>query len=389
MSTWFNRTTVSRRTLLRTSLLGAAALPVLAASEQTTAGPAAAKRSGRTMKAVVIQRGGKPIKPNIGIVNDWPEPEPGPGQVLVRTLASALNHLDLFVAWGLRQAPWISGSDACGEVIETGAGVDEAWLGKRVILNARILEEAPPLPGVRPPEFGQARFIGLDLPGTHAERFTAPVENLIEIDSDIDPVEAAAFPLIYLTAWRMLTSRAQISPEQTVLLTGIGGGVAQASLDICRHAGYEIIVTSRREYKLKRARQRGARHTILDEGQDWSRQVMEITGGHGADVCADSVAKAVHRRCIHSLATGGTYVTCGSTTGADVTTDNSLIFLRQLSYLGSSMGSMDELRQVSTLFQRGRLKPQIDSVYDAAGAGDAFARLESSEQLGKVVIRWT
>lgn len=389
MSDWSNGAFISRRTLLGASLLGAAGLPALATSSRVVAESNTTQHTAGTIKAAIIRAAGQPIKPNIGLIDDWPAPRLGPGQARVRTLASALNHLDLFIAWGARQVPWVCGSDACGEVLEVGEGVDEAWLGKRVILNARILEQSAHLPGVRPPEFGQAKFIGLDLPGTHAEQFVAPIENLLEIGSDVDPIEAAAFPLTYLTAWRMLTSRAGISPEQTVLLTGIGGGVAQASLDICRHIGCATIVTSRRENKLKRAGERGADHTIQDQGQDWSQQVMEITNQRGADVCADSVAKAVHERCMKSLATGGTYVTCGSTTGSDITTDNNLIFLRQISYLGSSMGSMAELREVTTLFRRGFLQPEIDSVFEAEQIGDAFARLESSEQLGKVVIRWS
>jgi NADPH:quinone reductase-like Zn-dependent oxidoreductase len=379
---------ITRRTLLGASAI-AAALPVIATSTKVFAASETQQHQAGTIKAAIIKSAGKPIKPNISISNDWPAPSVGAGQARIRTLASALNHLDLFIAWGARQLPWVCGSDACGEVLEVGEGVDKAWLGKRVILNARILQQSAHLPAVRPPEFGQAQFIGLDLPGTHAEQFVAPIENLLEIDADIDPVAAAAFPLTYLTAWRMLTSRASISPEQTVLLTGIGGGVAQASLDICRHIGCESIVTSRADSKLKRARERGAQHTIHDQGQDWSRQVMEITRQRGVDVCADSVAKAVHERCLKSLATGGTYVTCGSTSGADITTDNNLIFLRQISYLGSSMGSMQELRQVTSLFRRGVLQPEIDMVFEANQIGEAFARLESSEQLGKVVVRWS
>ena len=349
MSDSIKQKTISRRELLRTSLAGAASIPLISVSAKINA------VSATPMRAAVIERGGQPIKSNIKLVNNWPSPVAGPGQVVVRTLASALNHLDLFIAWNPRQTPWVCGSDACGEIVELGTGVDKAWLGKRVLLNARVSEASPDLPGVRPPELAPGKFIGLDMVGTHAERFVAPISNLIAIEDNIDPVQAAAFPLTYLTAWRMLTSRAKIAPDQTLLLTGIGGGVASASLDIARHIGCEIIVTSRHQYKLDRARERGAHHTVLDEGQDWSKEVMVITGNRGVDVCADSVAKAVHMRCLNSLALGGTLVTCGSTTGSDVTTNNNLIFLRQLSYLGSSMGSMEELREVTTLFRRTHL----------------------------------
>lgn len=375
---------LTRRNLLRTTLLGTAAAPLLAA-----AGMARGKTAG-SMRAAVITKAGSPVKPNIRIADDWPTPQAGHGEVVVRTLASALNHIDLFIAAGAGgEKPWVCGSDACGEIIELGEGVDEAWLGKRVILMARVPQPTPELPGVRPPDIPDGLFIGMHYPGTHAERFTAPITNLMLIDENLDPVEAAAFPLTYLTAYRMLTTRAQLLPDETVLLTGIGGGVAQASLDICRHIGSRIIVTSRREHKLKRAVERGAHFGIKDTGQDWSKKVMDLTDKHGVNVCADSVAKAVHMRCLKSMAAAGRFVTCGSTTGADITTDNSMIFLNQISYLGSSMGSMQELREVTTLFERGYLKPEVDRVYSPEQFGVAIERLENAEQTGKIVIKWT
>lgn len=374
---------LTRRNLLRTSLLGTAAVPFLATAGRAT------EQNSEKMRAAVITKAGSPVKPNIKIADDWPAPRPEPGWVTVRTLASTLNHLDLFIAGGASgEKPWVCGSDACGEIVALGEGVDESWLGKRVILMARVPQPTPELPGVRPPDIPDGKFIGMDFQGTHAERFTAPVTNLMTIDERIDPVEAAAFPLTYLTAYRMLTSRAQLQPDETVLLTGIGGGVAQASLDICRHIGSRIIVTSRRQHKLERAVERGANNGIKDTGQDWSKKVIDLTDKRGVNVCADSVAKAVHMNCLKSMATAGRFVTCGSTTGADITTDNTLILLNQISYLGSSMGSMRELREVTTLYERGYLKPEVDKVYPAEQFGDAIERLENAEQTGKIVIKW-
>jgi zinc-binding alcohol dehydrogenase/oxidoreductase len=193
---------------------------------------------------------------------------------------------------------------------------------------------------------------------------------------------------VHLTAWRMLVTRAGLKPGQTVLITGIGGGVALALLSISRHFGCATIVTSRQEWKLDKATQLGADHGVLDSGDDWSRQVRGLTGKRGCDICADSVGKAVHASCIRSLARGGVFVTCGATTGADAMTDLARLFWNQLTLAGSTMGNMDEFRQVVALHLRGALRPVIDSVHAAADAAAAFARLEASEQFGKIVLRW-
>jgi NADPH:quinone reductase-like Zn-dependent oxidoreductase len=161
-----------------------------------------------------------------------------------------------------------------------------------------------------------------------------------------------------------------------------------ASLEIVRHIGAKAIVTSRHQWKLDRASELGAEHGVLDTGQDWSEEVREITGGRGVDLCVDSVGKVLHTKCIRSLAHGGTLTTCGTTTGGDAQTILGDIFWKQLSILGSSMGSMDEYREVTALFRAGKLKPVIDKVFPSSRAADAYRRLQASEQFGKVVIRW-
>jgi NADPH:quinone reductase-like Zn-dependent oxidoreductase len=205
---------------------------------------------------------------------------------------------------------------------------------------------------------------------------------------DADPVDAAAFSLTFLTAWRMISSRAGLKPDETVLLTGIGGGVALASLEIALYLGAEVIVTSRHRWKLDKARELGARHGILDSGQDWSEEVRDFTGGRGVDLCVDSVGKVLYTKCMRSLAHGGTLTTCGATTGGDAETILVDIFWKQLSILGSSMGSMDEFREITALFRAKKLKPVIDKVFPSSQAAEAYRRLQASEQFGKVVIRW-
>ena len=222
--------------------------------------------------------------------------------------------------------------------------------------------------------------------GTNAEYFVAPVSNVLDV-GDAEPVSAAAFGLAHLTAWRMLITRAQLRAGQSVLITGIGGGAALASFTIAKHFGCKTIVTSRHQWKLDRALELGAHDIVLDEGEDWSKKARGFTGKRGVDVCVDSVGGALHLSCLKSLARGGTLVTCGCTAGAAPSTDLARIFWNQLSILGSTMGDMLEFREVMSLFNNG-MSPVIDSVHDAQNAQGAFARLESSEQFGKVVLRW-
>src|SRR5262245_16955212 len=192
--------------------------------------------------------------------------------------------------------------------------------GRRVVLNAALRMPELARPDAAAVSLLDMRMVGEHMPGTHAEYFLAPASNVLDV-GEADPAEAAAFALVHLTAWRMLVTRAGLKPGQTVLITGIGGGVALALLGICRHMGCATIVTSRQQWKLDRALELGADHGVLDTGEDWSRQVRGLTGKRGCDICADSVGKAVHNQCIKSLARGGVFVTCGATTGADAVTD--------------------------------------------------------------------
>ena len=342
------------------------------------------------MRALTIERQGSPVLPNVAFVADYPEPSPSPGEVLVQTEASALNHLDLWVGRGLPgidiRYPAISGSDGAGVIEAVGAGVDPAWVGRRVLLNAAVPKPDPELPGLRPAQ-PDISMIGEHGPGCLAEKFVAPVSNVLEI-GDADPVAAAAFGLTHLTAWRMMVTQAGLRAGMVVLITGIGGGVALAALAIARHFGCETIVTSRHQWKLDRARALGAHHTVLDTGADWSREVRQRTGRRGVDLCVDSVGKLIHGSCIKSLARGGTFATCGATTGPDATTDLTRIFWNQLRIVGSTMGDMHEFREVVSLFRSGAIAPTIDRTFTPAEGRDAFARLEAGEQFGKLVIDW-
>lgn len=342
------------------------------------------------MRAIIIERKGSPVAPNVKLVHDIPQPTLGGSDVLVRTEASALNHLDLWVGSGLPGIdtvyPFISGSDGVGTITAVGAEVDKSWLGVRVLLNAAVEVTPRPLPGLAAPAT-EIEMIGEHRQGCHAEYFRAPVGNVIAV-GNCDPIQAAAFGLTHLTAWRMLITRARMAPGQTVLIPGIGGGVALAALAIARHFACKTIVTSRHQWKLDRASKLGAEHAILDDGGDFSRLVRAATQKRGVDIVADSVGKAVHQSCLKSLARGGTFVTCGCTTGADATTDLARIFWGQLSVLGATMGGMGELSACASLFLRGFLPPVLDSVHKPADASEAWSRLESGNHFGKIVVDW-
>jgi len=346
------------------------------------------------MRAIVCTKQGAPVAPNIEFVDNWPDPgDPAPGEVRLRTLATALNQMDLWVGRGVPgltlDYPRISGCDACGEIEAVGDGVDEAWIGRRVIVNAAIEIPQRSRPGDPPASTlaPQYELIGEHHHGMLCERFCAPAANLADA-GDADPVEAAAFGLCALTAWSMMMSKGQLRPGQSVLITGIGGGVATSALAIAKLFGCPVAVTSRHQWKLDGAAKLGADLGVLHDGSDWSKVVRQWTGKRGVDMAVDSVGKATHLACIRSLARGGAYVTPGATTGPDATTDLARIFWNQLRVLGSTMGAAAEFAEVAALFRAGRLGPVVDQTFLAPGARAAYERLEAGEQFGKLVIRW-
>ncbi len=345
------------------------------------------------MRAIVVERRGSPVAANIVFRADWPDLAPlKPGQVAVRTLASAFNQMDLWVGRGVPGLdlvyPRVSGCDSCGEVVSVGDGVDQAWIGKRVIVNAAVRVPERSRPG-DPPNSTLApnyELVGEHHFGMHAEMFAIPAENCAVVANDQDAVEAAAFGLCALTAYSMIVTKGQLRPGQTVLITGIGGGVATAALAIAKHFACPLAVTSRHQWKLDKAKALGADLCVLDDGGDWSKQVR--VDSCGVDMAVDSSGKATHLNCIKSLARGGAYVTPGCTSGPDATTDLARVFWNQLRLLGCMMGSNDESGEVAALFRARKLLPAIDQVFAPERAVDAYKRLESAEQFGKIVVRW-
>ena len=347
------------------------------------------------MKAVTIARQGAPVAPNIEVIEHWAdEPSPGPGEVVIRVEASALNHMDVWVGMGIPGMelayPRVGGCDACGIVEGVGDGVERAWVGRRVVTNAAVrqadrVHPDDPTGATLAPAY---QLIGEHLNGMHRERFTAPVANVADVGSSAEPTEAAAFGLVTLTAYSMMLTKGGLRPGQLVLITGIGGGVATTALGLAKWMGCRVVVTSRHQWKLDRATELGADEAILDEGQDWSKDVRSWSGKRGVDMAVDSIGKPTHMSCIKSLARGGAFVTPGNTGGPRVETDQARMFWNQLRLLGSTMGTNDEWREIVALFRAGQIRPVIDKVFPWSDAGQAWARLEAGEQFGKIVLDW-
>jgi NADPH:quinone reductase-like Zn-dependent oxidoreductase len=325
-------------------------------------------------------------------LGDMPRPVlSAPGDVRIRLRASALNRLDLWVAGGIpgisHSFPHILGSDGAGLVEEIGSGEPAFAVGDRVLINPGVACGRCEwcLAGEHPlcPSFG---ILGEHRPGTLAEEIVVPGRNLAPVPAGLSWVQAAALPLAAITAWRMLATRAGLGPGETVLIWGIGGGVALAALKIARLLGARVIVTSGSDEKLARARALGAELGINHSTQDVPRAVKEFTGRRGADVVIDSVGEQTWERSLRCLARRGRLVVCGATSGPMATTDLRRLFWYQWSLLGSTMGSDAEFRAVVAEAAGGRLLPEIDSVHTFADAIAAFRRLDSGAQFGKVVV---
>ena len=305
-------------------------------------------------------------------------------------VAAALNHLDLFVLEGLPgmslTPPWIVGSDACGVVEAIGAGVRNVVVGDVVVVNPGISD--------RSCAFCQSgeqslclkyRILGEHLPGTAAELLVVPSYNVRRVPPSIDPTVAAAFPLATLTAWRMVRTRAQVRPGERVLIWGTGGGVALAALQICKQIGAEVWVTSGSRSKLERAKALGADH-LLAVDSDVPGAIRKATGKAGVDVVIDNVGQATWPKSLQALGKRGRLVTCGGTSGPLVETDVRRLFWNQWSILGSTMGNDAEFEAIVAELSQGRLVPPVDSVWALGRGAEAYARMQSSERFGKVVI---
>ncbi|MGH3134011.1 MAG: zinc-binding dehydrogenase [Gaiellaceae bacterium] len=326
------------------------------------------------MKAVRIHEDGGP---EVLRYEDVPDPEPGPGEVLVAMRAAALNHLDIWVRKGLPSVPKprILGADGAGVVAALGDGVESFEAGDRVVLN----------PGI--PQDGRITVVGEHTDGTHCELKAIPATQLYPLDGSLSFEEGAAFPLVFETAHRMLVTKASVREGEWVLLWGIGGGVALAAFELCRALGARTIVTSSIAEKLERARTLGADAAVNHADGDVVEAAREATGGRGVDVVVETVGEATWERSLAAAAPEGRIVVCGATSGHSPPARLYRLWWKQLVVYGSTMGMPADFEAAYELIRAGRARVHVDSVFPLAEAASAHERLESGAQFGKVVLQ--
>lgn len=341
------------------------------------------------MKAVTIHDNG-----DLSVVRleELPKPYLGPQDVMVHVQSAALNHLDIWVRRGRPgvqiNAPHVLGSDASGVVAETGSAVKKVKPGDEVLINPGIscgrCEMCQRGEQSLCRTFG---ILGMNYPGTFAEYVVVPSFNVHPKPTHLSFPESAAIPLTYVTAWRMLMTRAKVKPGESVLIHGIGGGVALAGLDICRLVGVETVVTSSSDEKLERAKQLGADHTInYRTTEDLVGKILDLTGGRGVDVVLDTCGAATWPIDFAAIRRGGRIVLCGITTGAQVQTNLQALYWNQLTVMGSTMGSNRDFNEMLRAVIAKQIRPVIDSVAPLEQATKQMARMETGQQFGKLVL---
>ena len=341
------------------------------------------------MKAIVFeQHGGLEVLK----YTDAPDPVIRSSEVLVRVKACALNHLDLWVRRGIPGVafplPHIPGSDISGEIAQIGADVTTVRVGQKVVLAPGVsCGKCPACLSGQDNRCRQFTNLCYMIDGGCAEFVRAPEVNCMPYPENLSFEEAASIPLVFQTAWHMLVGRAELQPGEDVLILGAGSGVGSAAIQIAKFFGARLIATAGSDEKLQKAKELGADHLINHKTQKIREEVRRITSKRGVDVVFEHVGTATWDESIASLAPGGRLVTCGATTGYDAKIDLRFLFSRQLSLLGSYMGTKPELVTVMKLVASGKLKPVVDRVFPLAEASAAHAYLESSAQFGKVILK--
>src|SRR5882724_10529923 len=340
------------------------------------------------MKAARIHQHGPP---EVLIYEDVPDPKIKANQILVRVRACALNHLDLFVRAGIPgmkfAMPHILGCDIAGEVVETGELCERVKPGWRVLLSPGLsCRQCDQCVAGRDNFCRRYTIFGYGVDGGNAELLAAPEWTAIQIPDDLSFEEAAATPLVFLTAWHMLVGRAHLQLGEDVLVLAASSGVGSAAIQLAKLHHCRVIATAGGEAKLTKAKELGADHVIDHYTQDIAAEVKKLTGKRGVDVVFEHVGAATWSKSLESLAPGGRLVTCGATTGFDAKVDLRFLFAKQWSLLGSFMGSMGELHQVLKFVFRKQLRPVIDRVFPLTQIRVAHLHLENKLHFGKLLV---
>jgi zinc-binding alcohol dehydrogenase/oxidoreductase len=324
------------------------------------------------MRAIRIHEDGGP---EVLRYEEVADPVPAPGEVLIRLRAASLNHLDLWVRQGRPSVPKprILGADGAGLVEALGEGVGGFEPGDRVVINPGLAHGS------------RITVLGEHTDGTHAELVAVPVENVYRVPDVLGFEEAAAFPLVFLTAYRMLVRKARVAEGEWVLVWGAGGGVGTAAFSIAKALGARTIVTSSSGDKLARLRELGA-DAVLDHSEaDVAAEVKELTGG-GADVVIEHVGEATWQASLQAARSGGRVVVCGATSGPNPPASLHRVWWKELTIYGSTMGTKEDFEGAYELVASGRARPIVDRVFPLAEARAAHERLERGDQLGKIVL---
>ncbi len=338
------------------------------------------------MRAVRIHEFGGP---EVLRYEDVPDPKPRKDQVLIRVMACAMNHLDIWVRKGLPgvKLPHILGSDISGEIVEVGEYVTGLQPGQRVLLAPmHFCNHCAQCTAGRQNECREFTVLGNAVDGGNCELMAIPAVNAIPIPDTLGFNEAASVPLVFLTAFHMLTGRAAVRPGYKVLVLGANSGVGIAAIQIAKLFNATVIATAGDERKMQKANELGADHVIHHYQQKISDEVKKITNREGVDIVVEHVGPATWDESVKSLKPGGTLVTCGATTGPNAGIDLRFVYSRQFSLLGSYMGTMGELHEVLKHVFSGKVRPIVDRVFPLKEARTAHEYMEKSQMFGKIVL---
>jgi alcohol dehydrogenase len=328
------------------------------------------------MRALVFfEHGG----PEVLRVEEWPRPEPGPGQVLLAARACGLNRADIFEREGMPgvpiELPHIPGGDVAGEVVARGPGAAGIAVGARVLVDPNV-------------DYGDGRrgALGYPLQGVLCEYVAVPASSLLPLPDSVSFEHAAALPIAYGTAHRMLFTRGQVAAGETVVVLGASGGVGVACVQLARHAGATVIALASTAWKLGRLRALGADHVVQASGGEYGAEVWRLTGRQGADVIVDYSGQATWPTSLRTLRRGGRLLVCGATSGYEATTDLRYVWTREETIVGANGWERHDLEALLDLVASGRLTPVIDRVVPLAAASDAYRAIESRQVFGKVLV---
>ena len=331
------------------------------------------------MRAVRLHKIGEQFQ-----VEQVPDPAPPPGGAVVRLETAALNHRDEYIRVGLYariQLPAILGSDGAGLVESVAPGVDQSWIGRKVVISP--FDDWGPNPRAQDPKTFLIR--GMPRQGTFAEKIALPLDRLEPLPEHLSWPEAAALPLAGLTAYRALVTRGQLQKGEHVLVTGIGGGVATVAMLLAQALGAEVSVTSGSEEKLQRARSMGAVAAVSYKEKGWEKQLAE-KAGRPPSLIIDSAGGPDFAALVNGVAPGGRIVSYGATRGPVEKLEMTRVFFKQIDVLGSTMGTDEEFRAMLRLVAREKVRPIVDHVFPLSQAAEADRRLAQSEQMGKIVL---